>query len=443
VIFVSVAAYRDPQLVPTIADCLAKASRPRDLRFGICWQHGPEEAALPFAGDPRFQILDVDWRDSRGACWARAEIMARYGGEDWFLQLDSHHRFAPDWDAKLIDHAGRTGAARPILTAYATPFHPDDRGSFADEPMQMNFDRFTSEGIVLFRPGGIADWRHRPRPVRARFLSAHFLFAPGSFVREVPYDPELYFIGEEITLAVRAFTSGYDLFHPTETIVWHEYTRDYRPHKHWGDHLKANGIAIEWHERDRLSLDKIRRFFDQPFIGRFGCGTARTITEYEAYAGIDFQCRRTADYTRRFLEPPNPPMPADWADRVRTHQIDVGVDKRKLPADVDDYLFWFIGFHDAAGEEIYRSDADQAEVRQFLDAPEPVAVVRRAFESEREPVSWTVWPYSATKGWLDKVQGPAPARDPDATPVPARLDMTGCAIRHTSVDHVRVRSVRA
>ena len=45
----------------------------------------------------------------------------------------------------------------------------------------------------------------------------------------VPYDPTLYFLGEEITLAVRAYTHGYDLFHPSETIVWHEYTRNGRP----------------------------------------------------------------------------------------------------------------------------------------------------------------------------------------------------------------------
>jgi hypothetical protein len=87
-IYVSIAAYRDPQLVPTIEDCLAKARHPEQLRFGICWQHGPEETALPWAGDPRFRIMDVDWKASRGACWARAELMNRYDGEDYLLQLD-------------------------------------------------------------------------------------------------------------------------------------------------------------------------------------------------------------------------------------------------------------------------------------------------------------------------------------------------------------------
>jgi hypothetical protein len=63
-IFISIAAYRDPQLAPTTADCLVKAQNPDGLRFGICWQHGPEEPRLQLFEDGR--ILDVHWRDSRG-----------------------------------------------------------------------------------------------------------------------------------------------------------------------------------------------------------------------------------------------------------------------------------------------------------------------------------------------------------------------------------------
>jgi Glycosyltransferase (GlcNAc) len=51
-IFVSIAAYRDPELVPTVRDCLATAAHPDQLRFGICWQHGSEDPPLPFVGDP-------------------------------------------------------------------------------------------------------------------------------------------------------------------------------------------------------------------------------------------------------------------------------------------------------------------------------------------------------------------------------------------------------
>ena len=38
-IFIQIASYRDPQLLPTIKDCISKAKYPENLRFGICWQH--------------------------------------------------------------------------------------------------------------------------------------------------------------------------------------------------------------------------------------------------------------------------------------------------------------------------------------------------------------------------------------------------------------------
>lgn len=164
-IFISIASYRDPQLIPTVQDCLAKARRPEQLRFGICWQRGPEEEQeLPFRDDARFRVREVDWRDSQGACWARSEIMAMYDGEDHYLQLDSHHRFAPGWDDICLRQARATKSQKPILTAYATPFTPgegDTPDRFDREPLQMNFDRFMEEGIILFRPGVIPGWQER------------------------------------------------------------------------------------------------------------------------------------------------------------------------------------------------------------------------------------------------------------------------------------------
>jgi Glycosyltransferase (GlcNAc) len=74
-VFVSIAAYRDPQLIATVKDCLLKAHNPTRLRFGICWQHAPDEEPPPYAEDPRFQTMDISWQDSKGACWARAEAM--------------------------------------------------------------------------------------------------------------------------------------------------------------------------------------------------------------------------------------------------------------------------------------------------------------------------------------------------------------------------------
>ena len=41
------------------------------------------------------------------------------------------------------------------------------------------------------------------------------------------------------------------------------------------------------HERDILSRQKVVRFLAEPFVGRFGLGSERTLADYEAYAGLD------------------------------------------------------------------------------------------------------------------------------------------------------------
>jgi hypothetical protein len=402
-IFVSIAAYRDRELGPTIRDALAKARDPRALRFGVCWQHAPDEPRPAELKDRRVRVIDVPWNKSRGACWARAELMKLWRTETFFLQLDSHHRFAPDWDAKLIDAAERTGAARPILTTYGAAYDPDAAQTPPGHPTHIVLTHFMEDGIPMFEMRPIPEPQDLTRPPRARFLSAHLLFAPGSFVRDVPYDPELYFLGEEISLAVRAFTHGYDLFHPDQHILWHEPTRRYRA-KHWDDHVKARGVALDWTERDGPSRAKVRRFLESPHVGTFGCGEARTFGDYEAYVGLDFRRRTARPETLRGDEPPDPGVVTE----TRYAHVVMSIPRDALPpAALDGPRFWYVAVHDATGAEIHRHDAVGAELRGLLAAEGPAIQVGRAFVSNRRPASWTVWPVSRDGAWLTPVRGAA------------------------------------
>jgi glycosyltransferase involved in cell wall biosynthesis len=97
-IFIQIASYKDPQLIPTLDDCIKNAKHPENLRFGIAWQHAPEENINKYKDDPRFRIIDIPYQESKGACWARNKIQQVYNGEKYTLQLDSHHRFIQNWD---------------------------------------------------------------------------------------------------------------------------------------------------------------------------------------------------------------------------------------------------------------------------------------------------------------------------------------------------------
>ena len=66
-IFVQIASYRDPELIPTIKDCIAKAKYPKRLTFGICWQHSIDDewdTLDEYKDDPRFRIIDIDYKDA-------------------------------------------------------------------------------------------------------------------------------------------------------------------------------------------------------------------------------------------------------------------------------------------------------------------------------------------------------------------------------------------
>ena len=228
-IFIQIASYRDPQLIPTIKSAIETAKHPENLVFGIARQFHADDKfddLSEYSGDERFRVLDIPYEESKGACWARNQIQQLYQNEEWTLQVDSHMRFASDWDVemiKMIKDLQKKGYKKPLLTGYVPSFDPDnDPQSRVMEPWRMTFDRFIPEGAVFFLPEVIPNWQTLTEPVTARFYSAHFCFTLGKFSKEVQHDPEFYFHGEEISIAARAYTHGYDLFHMHKILIWHQ-----------------------------------------------------------------------------------------------------------------------------------------------------------------------------------------------------------------------------
>jgi len=419
-IFIQIASYRDPQLGPTLRDAAARATDPRRLHFCIAWQHGPEETAeQQFGGLPegvKLTILDIPHVESKGACWARHQIQQKYGGETYTMQLDSHHRFVDGWDDVCIDMLESlrdAGFAKPLLTAYLPSFDPErDPEARVAVPWYQWFDRFIPEGAVFTRPGDLVNWQERTSPPHARFYSAHFAFTLGAFALEVQHDPEFYFHGEEISITARAYTHGYDLFHPHRLIAWHEYTRRGRA-KHWDDHDAWVGANVSCHDLNR-QLFGMDEYADQPLKvaavqqGPFGFGTVRSLEAYERYAGICFRRRAVTRAVLDNIEPtPDDNTAMTYAEfeasaipRFR-HCIDIGYDRVPL----DDYEYWCVVFKDADGNDLYRGDAGPEEIAHMRNDPDHYCKVWREFVTDVRPATWVVWPRSKSRGWCPPIVG--------------------------------------
>ncbi|MBN8925420.1 MAG: hypothetical protein BGO51_14495 [Rhodospirillales bacterium 69-11] len=289
-IFVNIACYRDAEIVPTVADMFRKARHPERITAGVVLQTVPGDGID--VAHPQVRVARVDADRSMGACWARAVGYLLWQGEPFVLQIDSHMRFAPDWDVRLMRQLQACNARKPIITAYPPGYEPPDTLTSMDTAF-LAAKEFNPHGVLLQQ--GLVE-PPPPTPKPTAFLAAGFLFGPAAWVQEAPYDPKLYFHGEEITLATRLWTRGWDFFGPTEPIVWHQYGKIVRP-LHWSDNR-------DWSELDALSLARIRRLLDmvpQPGdeavdLSGYDLGTTRTLAQYQAMAGVDFRAQTIAPH---------------------------------------------------------------------------------------------------------------------------------------------------
>mgnify|MGYP003634355036 FL=1 len=401
-IFIQIASYRDPELIPTIDNMLENADNPSGLKICIAHQHSDEDkwdTLLKYANDNRFIIIDIPYGDSLGACWARNQIQQHYNGEKYTLQIDSHHRFVKGWDTICIDmlkSLQNEGYNKPLLTGYMPSYFPDkDPVERGDKPCGMNFDRFTPEGVVFFLPYYLDETVTSPIP--ARFYSAHFAFTVGDFCKEVQHDPMFYFHGEEITIAVRAYTWGYDLFHPHKLINWHEYTRVGRV-KQWDDDK-------DWHSKNEIAHSRTRRLLGvdgevcspcnkNAFKG-YDIGSHRTIMDYEKYSGIRFKDRAiTNSCSKNTL--PSKGLNEPYFLKSK-HQLTL----RKDFFPEDDYEFAALIFEDKNGEPLNREDLSKVEINNLFVGTQESSTVRREYNGP-DPHQWVLWPYSTSKGWINK-----------------------------------------
>lgn len=409
-IFVQIASYRDPQLVPTIEDMINKAKEPENLIFGICWQYDETEDIDKYDDNPQFRVSKYHYSESQGLGWARNITNSLYGGEKYTLQIDSHHRFVENWDELVLRDYNQAlmVSDKPVITTYCTPFDPTkDESTWNPVPCLMSQYEFSSDRLLMSMPWFIQDYKERKEVIRARTISGHFYFTSGEFIKEVPYDPEIYFGGytEETTLSLRAFTHGYDFFSPYQMIMWHEYTRSYRP-KHWEDHGKESETKKTSGERDIYARNKTRQMFGtQDYgidLGEYGLGSVRTLHDYEEYGGFDFKKCIIHDYTLKVNEPPNP-IPWEEGFLKKNHTISCEWDVeffKKFKFEKPKFLTF--GVMDNKDQEIYRKDFTVELEPQYVNLNNNKYTFE--LDSIEKPKKMVLYLFDEEKQWSDRYE---------------------------------------
>lgn len=311
-IFVSVASYRDSWCSQTVRSLFDNAKFPAKISVGICQQNDESHDADCVEDDPkvkahenRIRTIRVPHHDAQGPTWARYLCSTLWQGEKYFLQIDSHTLFATDWDEKLVAMIKRLkqeGVKKPLLSHY--PKTHDDysvqqsEGARTVPAICQSF--FNDTGMISFLGAQNLSFEKDDLPKQGAYVAAGMFFVESSFLKEVPFDPNLpyLFVGEEILHTIRFWTHGYDIYTPSENVIFHFYTRE--------DHPKVWNESKSYSDKD--AVDKVRhllRLNDEitiaPHLNKnlevYGLGNARTLAEYFDFAGIDLKTKKvTKDF---------------------------------------------------------------------------------------------------------------------------------------------------
>lgn len=281
-IFVQIPSYRDAQLANTIESLLTNAYDRSQLKISICWQHDKlETLSKEIITSANINVIDIDYRNSEGANWARSVVQRDWANEPYTLVIDSHMRFVKNWDIfliKMLLNLQNDGVSKPILTGYPPSFDPElFPKNKLNYPLKMYVEGYYFNLLTKFNGQPIPHFKWIKSPVKAHFISLGFLFTRGCFNQEIPFDPNIYFYGDEITTGLRAYCHGYDFFHPHRVIAWHLYDRQTRT-PHWENHNN-------WQILDTKSCERIKNIFKGVEYKNFPLGKTRSISDYEKFIG--------------------------------------------------------------------------------------------------------------------------------------------------------------
>jgi hypothetical protein len=293
-IFISIAAYRDKELLPTVKSIIDNAENPDDLYFGIVSQDmDKDHPDLSFVNN--LSYLKMDFRKAKGAGYARKLAMEMYRGESFYLQLDSHMRAVKDWDTKLIDMYYQStklaGTDKVILSQYPAAYeiHTGGKEYFIQNHEEL-WSTPTWSRVHNRDNGSWSSVREKfedlSQPHPSHTVLAGYLFAHGSFVEEIPYDERISFMGEELCIAIRSYTRGWKIYAPNEMLFWHFYKRRQSP-KIWNQ-VEDTKREVKWIDMEMNSKRVQRSILLGEDHGIFGIGDYEKYIEYQEMIGINF-----------------------------------------------------------------------------------------------------------------------------------------------------------
>lgn len=292
-IFISLAAYRDPDLVKTVKSFYYNAKNNKRLFFSLVSHEDLSEPPLDFSFLPEHAISyqRIDSNLASGVCSGRHLANSLLNSSyDYFVQTDSHSRVIENWDEVAISQYKRCEARwgkEYLFTKYPLPFEFCWSGdTYTDD---IDYDKAYLQKVVPeWNPKeqlwllGHADIEDLTFGDLSYGFAANCVFGSAKAMLKLPYDPFLYFSGEEPTLGIRAYVNGINLVSPPFNFLWTNYNRENGKRGfHWNDDKK-------WKALDNYSRNRQALFYSGKNLGQYGILDAKKYKELQETSGFDF-----------------------------------------------------------------------------------------------------------------------------------------------------------
>ncbi len=311
-IFVSIPSYRDPETQPTIVSLIENASSPERIFVGVVYQYDTKSTGeeKKCKGDPclpsswilsNLRSITLDYRHATGPCYARYLAQSLHRGEEYILSIDSHMRFRKGWDKYLIQQLQKcNNPQKAILTTYPVGYSlpnyiPNETRATILVPWKFDENgMLRQKGRLLHDSTNHQDSNIASNNnIRSLLFAAGFNFSTSHMISECPYDGTLshLFFGEELSMAIRLFTHGFDCFAPPTTVCYHLWSREHRAtfQADIGVFQYSSRINVNENTLRQESLQKVQ----QQLIGEgHGLGIERDVAQFWDRMGIDFKARQ-------------------------------------------------------------------------------------------------------------------------------------------------------
>ena len=288
-IFVQISSYHDPEVEKTVRNALLKSSGQNQIVFGIHSIFYEDNSWLNTLKQlPDIRLIESKAPENIGVGLGRSIAHSLYSGEDYYFQIDAHSRFDQDWDRFLINEINThkaNGFNKPIITQYPKPFwYEGDKEKTREhkspvtqfywkDKQRFKDNRIPMQGTIQNPKGNI----------HSISVSAGSLFAEGEFLKP---NKLMFFDGEELLMAARAYTHGYDLFVPSEMFMYHLY---YGSEGYYRRRLVSDDWPNKKIELEKKSNEEIKLVLTgNGLVGEGRLGTERTLSEYGKFCGLDF-----------------------------------------------------------------------------------------------------------------------------------------------------------